>query len=138
MLFLTVSVYFTRDRVHPVNNIAEIPLVALCHDTSRHVTTRYLSQRILVQEKFVYIRAVSHVLCSTLDTARRDERDERDTSVTTSVTSTTRNSICCVMRMNFTMTVICFKKRITVIITFNVSYSLIYWSIYLFNFFHLT
>jgi len=40
------------------------------------------------------VRAVSQVLCSTLDTARRDERDIRDKHVTTSATGAIRNLVC--------------------------------------------
>jgi len=47
------------------------------------------SPGILVQEKVV--RAVSQVLCSKLDTARRNKL------ITTSVTGTMCNLVCCVM-----------------------------------------
>ena len=89
---------------------AQVPLVTSRHVTSRHVTTRCRAHAFWYRKKS--LRAVSQVLCSALDTARRvrqarhDERDRRDT----------QHLLCNVYEVM--ITVIC--------LLFNLKFSLIY------------
>jgi len=80
--------------------------------------------------------AVQHARHSTSRLARQASYDERDKLVTTSATGSVCNLLCNVCKVM--IAVIRLLKPITAIITFNVSYSIIGWSICLFNLFHLT